>query len=394
MNDQTYYGPLRDEQDRRRACAVLARCFLPSARSADSERFLESLEHQNVRVLAEGDAVRAVLGFVPMSLVLGGRALACTGFAGVGVPPEERGRGHAKRAMQLALAELREAGHPAALLYASTYGLYRSVGFERAGARYLASARPEDIGVVDRELRARPLSEADEAERRAVQEAFALERPGHLLRGPHLERRARTEQGLAAEGVGFEGEDGLEGYLQWVQQPTEGGPYELFLTDWAALTPAALRRLLCFLADHRSLATRVRWPSGPHDPLLHALPERRYQLTLADLWLLRVLDPAQLLEGRGYASALCGRLDLELEDELFPQCGGRWRLEVEGGRARLQPGGEGELALGTRALAPLCTGHLRASELVRLGWARGARAALERADALFAGPAPCMPDMF
>lgn len=79
-------------------------------------------------------------------LLLGGAPVAMTGFnaelsriaqiGGVYTPPRLRGRGHARRAVALHLAEARERGLEQATLFASSdmaARCYRSLGFERTG---------------------------------------------------------------------------------------------------------------------------------------------------------------------------------------------------------------------------------------------------------------------
>ncbi|WP_372240400.1 sterol carrier protein domain-containing protein [Corallococcus sp. CA049B] len=73
---------------------------------------------------------------------------------------------------------------------------------------------------------------------------------------------------------------------------------------------------------------------------------------------------------------------------------GRFVLEVEGGTARVRPGGEGRLKLHVRALAPLYTGFLTPRALQLAGMLTGDDASLDAASALFSGPAPSLRDMF
>ena len=156
----------------------------------------------------------------------------------------------------------------------------------------------------------------------------------------------------------------------------------------------SLQRLLAFLASHGTLAHQVVWFGGPGEPLLALLDTTRFELKHWDDWMLRLVDVPQALEARGYAGAVSGEVHLELEDDLFEENGGRFVLRVADGRGTVERGGDGGLVTSVRALAPLYTGHLTATQLRTTGWLQGDDASCALADALFAGPAPWMPDFF
>jgi predicted acetyltransferase len=187
----------------------------------------------------------------------------------------------------------------------------------------------------------------------------------------------------------------VEGYLYLVRR-RHGHTHELdiALTDFVARTPAAGRRLLGFLGDHRSVARDVLWMGGPSDPLLLLLREQTYQVKQLFLWMVRVVDVPGALEARGYPAGLSGALHLEVADDLLPENHGRFVLEVDGGGARVRRGGDGSLRLDVRALAPLYSGMHSAAALQAVGRLEADEASVRLATALFAGPAPAMPDMF
>ena len=67
---------------------------------------------------------------------------------------------------------------------------------------------------------------------------------------------------------------------------------------------------------------------------------------------------------------------------------------VRDGQGEAVPGGEGELELDVRALAPLITGWLTPQQLAATSRLSGPSRALATATQLFAGPSPWMPDRF
>jgi predicted acetyltransferase len=154
------------------------------------------------------------------------------------------------------------------------------------------------------------------------------------------------------------------------------------------------RRLLAFLADHRTTADQVIWAGPPAETLLLHLPTSAVSVVRYQPWLLRLVDVRAALEARGYPDGAASELHLDVHDDALPWNQGRLVLEVEGGRATARPGGAGRLRIGVRALAAVYSGHLPPVELRGAGGIEGDDDDLARLGAVFAGPAPWMPDHF
>ena len=389
------YRPVETDAHR----AALHRILFRSFGHGDTEDSLDvwlSRPGQATSVVVDGDEVVAGLMRIPMGQWFGGRSVPTLGIAAVGVDPGARRRGIGKLLMSRCLAGAREDGFALSSLYASTYGLYRSVGYERALGRYSARVRLADLPRGGGELGVRAVGDDDE---RLVRELVGrlARHDGHLDRGDYVWERALRPHGVKAT-YGWLVTDGERpvGYARWHQAPAKGDHalYDLHVLDVAAEDTRAAERLLTLFADHSTMGGEVRWPSAPNDPLLWALPDRQYGLRLLDLQFLRIVDVARALEARGWPAGVSGELHLELEDEILPENAGRWVLRVEGGEARVERGGEGRLALSTRSLVALYSGSLTPEELATRGWLRGEAAERAVAAALFAGPAPWCPDMF
>ena len=110
--------------------------------------------------------------------------------------------------------------------------------------------------------------------------------------------------------------------------------------------------------------------------------------------MLRVVDAAAAICGRGYPAAVSVTAELDLADEALPANAGRWTLEIGGGKGQLQPGadaapggGSAPLRLGERGFAALYSGTPM-SVLRIAGLASGGTVADDDAlDSAFAGPA-------
>jgi predicted acetyltransferase len=184
----------------------------------------------------------------------------------------------------------------------------------------------------------------------------------------------------------------VEGYVYLGQRGPEERR-ELVITDLVGVTPPALRRILRLVADHQTTLASAVMYGGPADPLQFALPEAAGEMVLSDQWMLRVVHVERALTDRGYP-ALDASVDFELADEHLPENAGRFRLEVERGRARFTPGGRGAVRLSERGLAALYTGFQSATELARGGMLSADDASLATLHDLFSGPAPAMVDYF
>lgn len=398
------YGPPRDRHDVSSFAGIAGQAFDLSP--VDARAWLDRAGIEHVRVLYEGQTVLGGLLRVPMGQWFGGRAVRMTGIAGVAVPPEQRGRGVARRLMAAALAELRAAETALSTLYPATTTLYRRGGYEIAGARYAvelpaASLRglraPADVSL-------RPLGPEDEDAQLALAAAEAARGAGQLERGPYIWGRIRSPRVGAARGYLVQADGRAEGYAYLSQRGVERQgrhDYDVVVTDLAAGTRRAALRLLALLAEHAGLERRVVLHIAPAHPLLLLLPERHEHVRRLDPWMLRIVHVPAALAARGYPAGARGTLVLELDDDVLPENAGRHRLDVADGRGRVFAAGAGPgsddaptLRLHVRGLPPLYSGHMTPDALAVAGLLQGPPEACALAAALFAGPAPTMSDMF
>lgn len=386
------FSPPEGAEELATVADILAQAFAMTP--ADSVTWVEKAGAANLRVLRQQGTVAATAIPIFMGQWFGGRRVAMAGVGGVGVAPSARGGGTATRLMQRILREARGQGFPISVLYPSTQTLYRRVGYELAGARYELRVEAHSLDFKERSLQVRPVKPADLPVIQELYRRHTSSRQGYLDRNPYIWDRVFHPRTETAYGFLVEGSQGVEGYAWLVRRRKVALLQEIFLTDIVASTPAAGRRLLSFLGDHRSLAREVVWTGGPADPLLLLLREQTYQVKLLFHWMLRVLDVPAALESRGYPAGVSGTLHLQVEDDLFPENRGNFTLEVSGGVGRVQRGGSGLMRLDIRGLAPLYTGFLSPEALRSIGALVADEDSVRLAATLFSGTAPTLPDMF
>ncbi len=349
-------------------------------------------------------ALAGVLTAFPLDLWLGGGPLAAVAVAGVSVPPEHRRRGVARFMLRETHAHFRAAGRHLAILYPFSVGFYRSLGYEMVETRHHYRVPPTSL----------PLY----AERQAVRLAGPADWPGvHAVYEAYLRARGGVQRSDAVWRERFHDRDaelaiyqdaaGITGYVQYefkrVEPRTPDEPvwFELLAREMVALTGAAERGLLGFLAAQQEQASAVHLVCASDSPLRFALsdprsfPDRRVEFVMNTVFqatpglMLRVLDVPGALAARRYPAEAQGEVVLRVADPEQPQAG-PWRVRFSGGQARVTPssGDEGAeaVAVDIATLSALFAGALSATQAEWLGRLQGSPTALATLDRAFAAP--------
>lgn len=361
---------------------------------SDAESWMRKGGLENFRIVRRGKNPIACLVQIPMGQFFGGRSIPMVGIAGVATAVHARGTGVATDMMRATLRELHRNGIPLSTLYPATRPLYRRVGYEPAGGRYLLSLPLRALSAADRSLTVTPITPEKEGAVREAYTEFARQEPGHLDRGEYVWGRVKNPRGEKAQGYCVERKERVEGYVYLLQKKTEGIHFDLQVTDMLARTAAAGRRILALLADHGTTGSMVRWYTGPSGIFLQLLQDIGFEIRSSDHWMLRIVDVAQALSARGYPDGLESELHLDIRDDIIDENNGRFVLKVASGTGSVEKGGHGHLRMDIRGLAPLYSGYLTAYSLAASGLLDGASAELAKAAAIFNGAAPWMPDMF
>jgi predicted acetyltransferase len=321
-----------------------------------------------------GDRVVAAAMFYDMRQWWCGRAVPMAGVSAVKVAPEDRGRGVGRRLMAALLDEVAARGYPLSALYPATMPLYRSLGWELAGAR-------DTVVIPTRSLR--DLVPPDPAVGQAVEGFPRLRRAGPGDEQEVISVIGRVHQAArdsgpltwdAASVARWLTDSDLYAYLcddgfliyRWHDRDDS-----LLVEGAEAISPPTVRAFWAHVGSHASIADKVYARVGPADPFWRLTRERDAGIDHHSLWMLRVVDAPAAIAGRGFPSAVSLTVPLAIADAARPANSGRWALTVAGGQGTLEPltvaGGRDALeplaadagpplTLGARGLAALYAG--------------------------------------
>jgi len=395
------YGAPADETELRALGDVVIAALAPTLPTDDvvTTRWIERVSSGvDPRVVRDSQGrVAGGLVNIPQGQWFGGRSVSTGAITAVGVAPEHRGRGAASQLMAGLIRELHQRNVALSCLYPATQPVYRSADYERAGQHYryrlqLPPVLQRDDGV----LRARPMLAEDEPAVRAIYNLNARNSTGWFDRSDWFwQRMILHSHRYRLRSYVFERDGSIEAYISFTHEAEPTRRYDLVLTDLRASTADGWRALLAFISAHQSMAPHAFIRGDGVEQWFSLLREQQgFEVNQRDDWMLRVVDVPRALRDRGYAQHVTAALHLEVTDPLIEANNGRWVLSVANGRATVERGGEGRLALSVRALAPLYTGYLHARALAQLGWCELDEQSADAASSIFSGPAPGMPDVF
>ena len=401
--------PLRPGDDPDAQLDLSERAFGPGS-GGDRDRRIRSLS----RLVAGGRYLGAFAGGRPAAAAAiqdmrqwwRGRPVPMAGVSSVTVAPEYRGLGIGRLLMTALLDEIAARRYPLSALFPATMPLYRSLGWELAGARdtVVVPARsllrllpPDgtDPQPPDSRPPARPaptqLRRAGPGDAEAVTALLGRVHEAARDCGPVTWDAASAAEWLADPGLyAYLAEDGFLAY-RW-----HHGNRDLFAERAEAISARTVRALWAQLGSHASIAEKVYARTGPASAFWWLTQERDADIEHRSRWMLRVVDAPAAIAARGFPAAVSARVPVRIADGTRPANSGRWQLTVAGGAGTLEPLGgpaSSSLTLGARGLAALYAGTPVAT-LRQAGLAAGGTPAGDAAlDAAFAAT-PYMLDAF
>ncbi len=397
--------PLRPGDDPDAQLDLSERAFGPGS-AADRDRRVRSLS----RLIAGGRYLGAFVGgrpaagaaFQDMRQWWRGRPVPMAGVSSVKVAPEYRGRGIGRLLMTALLDEIAVRGYPLSALFPATMPLYRSLGWELAGARdtaviparSLARLVPPDVRPPEDETApAADLRRAGPGDAEAVIAVLGRVHEAARDCGPITWDPDSAADWLADPGLyAYLAEDGVLAY-RW-----HNGNDHLFVERAEAVSGQTVRALWTLLGSHASIADEVYAMTGPASAFWWLAQERDADMRHRSRWMLRVVDAPAAIAARGFPAAISLSVPLRIADDARPANSGRWQLSVAGGAGRFDqlgpdtPAGPA-VTLGARGLAALYAGNPLVT-LRQAGLATGGTVGDDAAlDAAFAAT-PYMLDAF
>jgi predicted acetyltransferase len=278
-----------------------------------------------------------------------GQPVPMAGVASVAVAPEERGRGTGRALMRALLELIGERGFQISALYPATLALYRSLGWEIAGGL-------NQVRIPARSLRSLVAPDATLPRPAPETEAAPPAAPHTRMHrcGPHdatdvLATVGRVHQALRDCGPNTRDEAAIARWLSDEQRfaylATDGflayrwqhGNDELLVERVIASSAAVIRAIWGIVASHSSIASTVQATVGPADPLQWLTTDPDVSQAGRTAWMLRVVDAAAAVAGRGFPPGIELTAILRLVDPDRPAHDGWWTLDVGGSKGVLTP---------------------------------------------------------
>lgn len=302
------------------------RAFGP-ARTADVETFRKMVRPTLAagRYLGafDGGRMAAAARLRPFTQWWHGRPQPMSGVAGVTVSPEDRGRGVGTLLMRALIERAAALGDAVSTLFPATTPIYRSLGYEHAGAQHRVTLPAHALMTIRpaKDVKLRRMGPGDAAEVIAL-----LHRVHAAARasGPISYDEDVWRLRLAAEDdFRYLADDGLAVY-RW-----DG--LDIEVDTLVAGSAETARTLWSLVGTSSSIAERVTAAVAPDDPVLWLLRERSKDRAEQVRWMFRVIDLAEAVARRGYPAVVGGSAVVRVDDPLRAGNTGTWRLEFSGG---------------------------------------------------------------
>ena len=331
-----------------------------------------------------------------------GRSMEMSGIWAVSTLPEHRETGLASAGVRELLEGARGRGVPVSMLFPAVIRPYRRLGYELAGTFTdhrvpLAAlpASPDDLPRVEVADISRDLDGVRSCYHDWVQHHHATLEPTDDRWWTERIFDDGGEESFGAVVV-RDGDD-VTGFATFKRANDPGLPdvrFGLECSSFVAADARAVHALLAYFRGFRGLGHSIVFSGPPAEPVAMLVEEQKVLPSWTFRWMLRLLDVPSALEARGYP-AVAGEATITIDDPMFPENRGSWRLEADGGKVRVSrvDGGESP-PMHIGALSAIYTGHLQPMDAVRIGWLEDDDPAVPLLSVLFAGPAPFAYDFF
>lgn len=277
---------LATEADRPEFINLARLAFAPTTSQAEFEQEVKDQplnQPQRKGWVVEDAATNRVVAryrHLELSLFFEGALLPMAGVGGVAVAMEHRGQGIAQWMLEQALQDFREQQLPISMLYPFQHGFYRSLGWAWVGKPYQYRVATRSLPAYPERSHITRYEEWQEAPLKALYEQAAQQHNGWLQRTFWWEKLLQPKGGREIFSYIEAGK--LLGYvaLEFKQlEPTQ--PHlAVVVQEWVAMTAAAYRGIVGFLASLRDQVSTVVWNTSSEDPFPYLLKEQRQDPSL------------------------------------------------------------------------------------------------------------------
>jgi predicted acetyltransferase len=360
-------------------------------RELNFKRTADPLVFKAVRVPGSSDiAGGLVTGH--WSHYFGGQPVSTAPIMAVGIAPEYRRQGYAFTLMAETLKELYKRGVAISTLFAANAPLYRKAGYETAIERFKFTVNISDITTTSNSCQMVRHPNAWSETLDDLFTKFMIQQNGNIVR-TQVMWNTRFDAPFFGTGFTYIIKSGNEptGYMVCFQN-TDQDP--LRVTDYAFTTPDAGMRILTAIKDHSSRLRKFTVSGGSADPLIQLLPEGKYELSKTEPCMLRIVSVPLALEQRGYPSSLKSEIHFDIADDIIKENNGRFILKLKNGRGSVTLGGNGNVNIDIRTLAPLYSSLITPKQLSMIGMLDADTRDLESLGLIFSGSRPWIRDNF
>lgn len=355
----------------------------------------------DIRVAMDDERVVATAGEYRFHQWFGGEPLGCSGIWGVTTLPEHRSEGLATACVESLLRAARDRGDHVTALFPAVLGPYRKLGYELAGAFVehripLEGLRPrhDRAPAVTLANRERDMAGVRAAYREWVRPHTGPVEPSEDDFWQHRMFEHAGDDSMRA--VVVHEDERLTGFASFSRTNDPGTLDIEFGLDCHALfatTGPAWDALLGYFRGFRGLGRWLGWAGPPMDANAIVASDAFVEQHFRHDWMLRLLDVPAAFEGRGYP-AIEAVAVVAVDDPMFPENGGPWRIEVREGDAKVSRAEAGRRPVPVGALSAMFSGYLRPHDAVRLGYLDGDDPAVEGLSSMLAGSDPWSPFFF
>jgi predicted acetyltransferase len=229
-----------------------------------------------VAVNPHSNAIVGRYRHLDLTVFFQGATLPIAGVGSVSVSIEHRGQKVAGQMLEHALQHFRDRQIPLSMLYPFQHGFYRSLGWAWVDAPYQYRVATRHLPCYPERVHITSVQAADQAAVQSVYDQAAPLHNGWLIRQPwHWEEFFKPEGGY--ELYHYVEAGSCQGYvaISFKRLEPAKGTWTIVVEEWVALTAAAYRGILGFLASLRDQIETIIWNTHAADPFPHLLKEQR-----------------------------------------------------------------------------------------------------------------------